>query len=52
MDRNYLKGREGDRTNAVLTAARYNFKRIAKWLRDIVLKILTAIAANSNLKCA
>jgi uncharacterized membrane protein YtjA (UPF0391 family) len=25
MDRNYLKGRAGDRTNAVLAAAGYNF---------------------------
>ena len=52
MDHNYLKGRQGDRTNAVLAAAGYNFKRITKWLRDLLLKILTAIAANSNPKCA
>jgi IS5 family transposase len=25
MDRNYLKGRDGDRANAVLAAAGYNF---------------------------
>ena len=52
MDRNYLKGRQGDCINAVLAAAGYNFKRIAKWLRDLLLKILTAVAANSNPKCA
>lgn len=33
MGRNYLKGREGDRANAVLAAAGYNFRRLAKWLR-------------------
>jgi len=26
MDRNYLKGREGDRANAILAAAGYNFR--------------------------
>ena len=36
MDRNYLKGREGDRTNAVLAAAGYNFKQIANWLKAIL----------------
>ena len=33
MDRNYLKGREGDRINAILAAAGFNFKQIANWLR-------------------
>ncbi len=42
-DRNYLKGRDGDRINAVLAAAGYNFKRIAQWLKDLLCKILTAI---------
>jgi IS5 family transposase len=33
MDRNYLKGREGDRINAVLAAAGYNFSLLLRWLR-------------------
>lgn len=50
MDRNYLKGREGDRINAILAAAGYNFKRIAAWLRLLLRKILTAMTAPSALK--
>ena len=42
MDRNFLKGRDGDRINAVLAAAGYNFKRIANWLRLLLIKILIA----------
>ena len=33
MDRNYLKGSEGDAINAVLAAAGYNFRRLLAWLR-------------------
>jgi len=40
MDRNYLKDREGDRINAVLAAAGYNFRRIARWLRDLLRQTL------------
>jgi IS5 family transposase len=35
MDRNYLKGREGDRINAVLAAAGYNFSLLIRWLAEI-----------------
>lgn len=31
MDRNYLKGRDGDRINAVLAAAGYNFSLLIRW---------------------
>lgn len=31
MDRNYLKGRHGDRANAVLAAAGYNFALLLRW---------------------
>lgn len=31
MGRNYLKGREGDRINAVLAAAGYNFHLLLRW---------------------
>ena len=33
MGRNHLKGRNGDRANAVLAAAGYNFALLLRWLR-------------------
>ena len=36
MDRNYLKGREGDRINAVLAAAGYNFSLLLRWLAALL----------------
>jgi transposase, IS5 family len=33
LDRNYLKGREGDRINAILSGAGHNFRLLLKWLR-------------------
>jgi transposase, IS5 family len=35
MDRNYLKGRDGDRANAILAAAGYNFSLLLRWLRRL-----------------
>jgi hypothetical protein len=35
MDRNYLKGREGDRANAILVAAGYNFRLLIRWLPEL-----------------
>jgi hypothetical protein len=32
MGRNHLKGRDGDRTNAILAAAGYNFALLRRWL--------------------
>ena len=32
MNRNYLTGREGDKINAVLAAAGYNFRKLLRWL--------------------
>ena len=32
MGRNHLKGRAGDRINAVLSAAGYNFSLLLRWL--------------------
>lgn len=49
MDRNYLKGKEGDRINAVLAAVGYNFKRLAKWLRAFLRAILGGV---SRFTCA
>ena len=34
MGRNYLKGRDGDRSNAVLAAAGDNFGLLLRWLRS------------------
>lgn len=36
MDRNYLKGRDGDRINAVLAAAGYNFGLLLRWLERLL----------------
>jgi hypothetical protein len=33
MGRNYLAHASGDAINAVLAAARYNFRRLLAWLR-------------------
>ena len=43
MARNYLKGRHGDRANAVLAAAGYNFALLLRWLERI-LRALIAVA--------
>ena len=45
MGRNFLKGREGDHTNAVLTAVGYNFRLILKWIRLPCAKIILMISA-------
>ena len=42
MDRNYLKGRDGDRINAVLAAAGYNFSLLLRWLAEF-LRALIAV---------
>jgi len=36
IGRNYLKGPDGDRINAVLAAAGYNFSLLLRWLADIL----------------
>jgi len=36
MDRNHLKGRDGDRANAVLAAAGYNFAPLLRWLARLL----------------
>lgn len=33
LDRNYLTGRDGDRINAILAGAAYNYRLVLKWLR-------------------
>ena len=36
LGRNYLKGRDGDRSNAVLAAAGYNFSLLLRWLARLL----------------
>ena len=36
MNRNYLRGRDGDRANAVLAATGYNFALLLRWLRQFL----------------
>ena len=45
MDRNYLKGRAGDRANAVLAAAGYNFSLLLRWLEVLLRALLQVFAA-------
>jgi transposase, IS5 family len=47
MGRNYLKGREGDRINAVLAAAGYNFALLLRWLARLLRALIQALAAVS-----
>ncbi len=41
-DRNYLKGRDGDRANAVLAAAGYDFSLLVRWF-EALLRALIAV---------
>jgi IS5 family transposase len=43
MERNHLKGRDGDRANAVLAAAGYNFSLLLRWLAALLRAWITAL---------
>jgi IS5 family transposase len=43
MDRNHLKGREGDRINAVLAAAGFNFSLLIRWLAELLRALIAAL---------
>ena len=45
MGRNHLKGYEGDRANAVLAAAGYNFHLLLRWLAQLLRALLRLIAS-------
>jgi IS5 family transposase len=45
LDRNYLKGRDGDAANAILSAVGYNLRLVLAWLRILVRRILAAMIA-------
>ena len=47
MGRNYLKGRDGDRANAVLAAAGYNFSLLVRWF-EALLRALIAVILSPN----
>ena len=47
LGRNYLKGRDGDRINAVLAAAGYNFGLLLRWLERL-LRALIAVLVSSD----
>ncbi len=43
MDRNRLKGEDGDQMNAVMSAAGMNFRKLLKWLAGfLILSIFLA----------
>jgi IS5 family transposase len=44
MERNYLKGRDGDRINAVLAAAGYNFSLLVAWLAALLRALFAALS--------
>ena len=43
MGRNYLKGRDGDRSNAVLAAAGYNFSLLLRWLARLLRALIRVL---------
>jgi len=45
LGRNFLKGRLGDRINAVMSAVGYNLRLILKWLGKLLRKIIAALWA-------
>ena len=48
MGRNYLTGRDGDRINAVLAAAGYNFSLLLRWFEEL-LRVLSLILCHALL---
>jgi IS5 family transposase len=43
MERNYLKGRDGDRANPVLAAAGYNFSLLLRWFEALLRALIEAL---------
>ena len=43
LDRNFLKGRDGDKINAILVGAGYNYRLVLKWLRLLFALITRAL---------
>ncbi len=49
MGRNYLKGRTGDRINAVLAAAGYNFSLLLRWLAALLRALITLLLGQASI---
>ncbi|MEE3626582.1 IS5 family transposase [Nitrospirillum sp. BR 11752] len=49
MGRNYLKGRSGDRINAVLAAAGFNFHLLVRWLKYLWRALFLALQVQSKM---
>lgn len=52
LGRNFLKGRDGDQANAVLSAVGYNFRLVLKWLKALLRRILDAVLSSLPLNPA
>jgi transposase, IS5 family len=52
MGRNHLAHASGDAINVILAAAGYNFRRLLRWLRLLLLRILMALGSAAQLKLA
>src|SRR5215831_8807683 len=48
--RNYLKGPDGDRINAVLAAAGYNFSLLLRWLAELLRALIQASQTHQFLR--
>ena len=48
LGRNHLKGRDGDRTNATLAAAGYNFHLLLRWLAQLLRALVQALLHGPN----
>ena len=44
LGRNHLKGRDGDRINAILAAAGYNFSLLRRWFEQLLHALWLSIA--------
>lgn len=52
MGRNYLAHTEGDRINAVLACAGYNFRLLLNWLRVLLCLLLAVLSAKQKLQAS
>jgi IS5 family transposase len=48
LGRNYLKGRDGDRINAVLAAAGYNFGLLLRWLERLLRALIAMLVTGDS----
>ena len=51
MRRNHLKGRDGDRINAVLAAAGYNFSLLLRWFAELLRALLLILCPGRLTQC-